>query len=115
MDQDQKEWAPLLYFVHAVAGSVVAMMHKMGMYRLRINYGVKEVLDYLCNHITATLSCMIATQDERNSPRYRSTSQCRAIGETVLRATFASMLMHKDVDSSVLYAINSLTCKLLLY
>lgn len=70
-DQDKKEWAPFLYFVHAVAGSIVAMMHKMGMYRLRINYGVRVVLDYLVDHMLATLKCLISTEDERCSPRYK--------------------------------------------
>ena len=69
-DQDQKEWAPFVYFVHAVAGSIIAMMHKMGMYRLRINYGVESVLTYLGNHILATLDRLISPDDERCSSRY---------------------------------------------
>jgi hypothetical protein len=68
-DQDQKEWAPLMYFVHAVAGSIVAMMHKLGMFRLRINYGVKSVLEHLFDHILVTLNCLISSDDERNSSR----------------------------------------------
>ena len=69
-DQEQKEWAPFIYFVHAVAGSIVAMMHKMGMIRLRLNYGVKSILEHLCNHVGETLACLIVADDERNSSRY---------------------------------------------
>ena len=112
-DQDQKEWAPFLYFTHAVAGSMIAMMHKLGMFRLRINYGVKAVLDHLCDHILVTLHCLITSDDERNSSRYRMGATCRAVADTVLRCTFMSMLYSKDVDAAVLHAINSLTCNYL--
>lgn len=108
-DQDQKDWAPFLYFVHAVAGTIIAMMHKMGMFRLRINYGVKMVINYLADHLLSTLSCLIVAEDERGSSRYRSACICRGVGETVLRMTFSSMLRSKDVDAATLHAINSLT------
>ena len=110
-DQDQKEWAPFLYFTHAVAGSIVAMMHKMGNFRLRINYGYKMVIHYLADNVLATLAPLIDAADERCFSRYKATAICRGVGETVLRTTFMSMLLNKDVDASVLYAINSLTCK----
>ncbi len=110
-DKDQKEWAPFLYFVHAVAGSIIAMMHKMGMIRLRTNYGVRSALDYMCDHVMSTLLCLIVAEDIRNASRYRMSSICRGVGETVLRATFMSMLLHDNVDASTLYAINSITCE----
>lgn len=68
-DKDQKQWAPLLYFVHSVAGTVIAMMNKMGTFKLRINYGVKSVSDYLFNYVTSTLGCFIDTGDENNASR----------------------------------------------
>ena len=58
-DEDQKLWAPLLYFTHAVAGNMVAMMHKLGMFKLRIGYGVKKVSDMLYNYETTYLACII--------------------------------------------------------
>jgi hypothetical protein len=107
--QDQKKWAPLLYFVHSVAGTVIAMMHKLGMFKLRISYGVKMISDYLNTFETQTLRCFINDVDEANASRYYESFQCRMIAETVLRATFNSMMMHKDLDSAVMHAIQSIT------
>lgn len=68
-DQDQKMWAPLLYFVHSVAGTMIAMMHKLGMFKLRISYGVKMISDYLCDFENATLACLIDAVDDTSASR----------------------------------------------
>lgn len=108
-DEDQREWAPLHYFVNGVAGSVVAMMNKMGFYKLRINYGVKDVSLYLYNHIIATLRCFFDSADEVNASRYYESYQCRMVAETVQRATFVSMMTCDNVDAACVHAIGSLT------
>ena len=56
----------MLYFVHSVAGTMVAMMHKLGMYRLRINYGTKAVSDYLFNYECDGLACLVDDVDTPN-------------------------------------------------
>lgn len=108
-DEDQREWAPLHYFVNAVSGSVVAMMNKMGFYKLRINYGVKDVSLYMYNHIIATLRCFFDSADEVNASRYYESYQCRMVAETVQRATFVSMVTCDNVDAACVHAIGSLT------
>jgi hypothetical protein len=108
-DKDQKQWAPLMYFVHSVAGTVIAMMNKMGTFKLLINYGVKSVSDYLFNYVTSTLGCFIDTGDENNASRYYESYQCRMVAETVLRSTFMSMAICEDLDTAITHAINSLT------
>ena len=69
-DKDQKLWAPFLYFTNSVAGTLVAMMHKLGMYRLRINYGVMDVSQYLYDCVASTLNCLIDKDEESAVPRY---------------------------------------------
>jgi hypothetical protein len=76
-DKDQKLWAPFLYFTHSVAGTLVAMMHKLGMYRLRINYGVVSVTQYLYDYVTSTLKDFIDKDDESAASRYFSSYKCR--------------------------------------
>lgn len=68
-NEDQKLWAPLLYFVHSVAGTMVAMMHKLGMYRLRINYGVKAISDLLFNFECEELACLVDKEDVPHQTR----------------------------------------------
>lgn len=41
--------------------------------------------------------------------RYYESYQCRTIAETVLRATFSSMMLHDDLDSAIIYAMQSIT------
>lgn len=67
-DQDQKQWAPLLYFVHSVAGTVISMMHKLGMFKLRISYGIKMVSDYL--YTFGICSCMCVHEDAVTSSSF---------------------------------------------
>ena len=76
-DKDQKLWAPFLYFVNSVAGSLVAMMHKLGMYRLRINYGVFQISQYLFDNATSTLADLIHQGDGASAARYYTSYQCR--------------------------------------
>lgn len=106
---DLKTWAPLHYFVHAAAGNLVGMMHKMGMYRLRINYGVSSVARYLFDYITSTLECFVEDTDHNASGRYYDSYRCRMVAETVHRATFMSMATCKDLDDAVTHAIGMLT------
>lgn len=77
-DKDQKLWAPLLYFTHSIAGTLVAMMHKLGTYRLRINYGVLQVSQFLYDNVTSTLNCLIDKEDESAASRYFSSYKCRS-------------------------------------
>lgn len=107
--QDQKQWAPLLYFVHSVAGTVVGMMHKLGMFKLRINYGVKMISDYLYGFELTSLRCFINDGDEANASRYYESFQCRMVAETVLRSTFNSMMLHEDLDAAVMHTMQSIT------
>ena len=76
-DQDQKLWAPFMYFTHSVAGTLVAMMHKLGMYRLRINYGVTSVTQYLYDYVTSTLECLIDKDDKPAVARFFNSYKCR--------------------------------------
>lgn len=108
-DEDQKLWAPLLYFVHAVSGNMVAMMHKLGMFKLRISYAVKKVSDKLYHHETNALKCLIAEEDMPNVSRYYESVQCRMVAETVLRSTFASMMIHDDLDDAMVHVMHSIT------
>lgn len=108
-DEDQKLWAPLLYFTHAVAGNMVAMMHKLGMFKLRIGYGVKKVSDMLYNYETTYLACIIEDGALADVSRYYEAVQCRMVAETVLRATFSSMMVHDDLDDAMIYAMQSVT------
>lgn len=98
-----------MYFVHSVAGSMISMMHKLGMFRLRINYGVKAISDYLFHYEMSTLGCLIDSQDENNASRYYESFQCRMVAETVLRAVFSSMMIHDDLDAAMMHAMQSLT------
>lgn len=52
-------------------------MHKLGMYRLRINYGVAQVAQYLYDNVTATLKCLIDKDDESAASRYFNSYKCR--------------------------------------
>ena len=88
---------------------MISMMHKLGMFKLRINYGVKMISDYLFNFANQTLDCFVDSNDEANASRYYESNQCRMIAETVLRATFNSMMIHDDLDSAIMYAIQSIT------
>ena len=97
-DEDQALWAPMTYFVHSVAGTMIAMMHKLGMFRLRINYGVKAMSDYLFNFECDALACLVDKEDVANQSRYFESYQCRMVAETVLRSTFDSMLHLADED-----------------
>jgi hypothetical protein len=106
---DQQQWAPLLYVVHSVAGTVIAMMNKLGLFKLEINYGVQSASVYLYNHELSTLKCFIDTNDEQNASRYYESYQCRMVAETVLRVTFMSMSVSKDVEEAVGHAISCLT------
>lgn len=99
----------MLYFVHSVAGTMVAMMHKLGMYRLRINYGVKAMSDYLFNFECEALACFVDKEDTPNQSRYFESYQCRMVAETVLRATFDSMLHHDDLDEAMIYTMHAIT------
>jgi hypothetical protein len=108
-DKDQKAWAPLHYFVHSVAGTVIAMMNKLGTFKLQINYGVKSVSDYLFQYAISTLGCFIDTCDEDHASRYFESYQCRMVAETVLRGTFMSMAVCEKLDTAIVHAINSLT------
>jgi hypothetical protein len=65
--------------VHSVAGTVIAMMNKLGTFKLQINYGVKSVSDYLFHYVTSTLSSFIDTGDEDHSSRYYESYQCRFV------------------------------------
>lgn len=69
-DKEQMLWAPLTYFVYSVAGNVVVLMNKMGMFKLSINYGVKTVCDYLCKYVNSSLQCFVSPEDQTNSSRY---------------------------------------------
>ena len=88
---------------------MIAMMHKLGMYRLRINYGVKAVSDYLFNFECDTLACLVDKDDVPNQSRYFESYQCRMVGETVLRSTFDSMLHHEDLDAAMANTIHAIT------
>ncbi len=85
------------------------MMHKLGMFKLRINYGVKAVSDFLFHHEMSTLGCLIDSHDENNASRYYESYQCRMVAETVLRTTFSSMMVHEDLDAAMMQAMQSLT------
>ena len=85
------------------------MMNKLGTFRLRINYGVKDVSDYLFRHVMATLGCFIDPGEENNASRYYESYQCRMVAETVLRTTFMSMAVCENLDTAMVHAINSLT------
>ena len=99
----------MLYFVHSVAGTMIAMMHKLGMFRLRINYGTKAVSDYLFNFECEALACLVDKEDTPNQSRYFESYQCRMVAETVLRSTFDSMLHHDDLDKAMAHTIHSIT------
>ena len=75
--KDQKLWAPLNYFVHSVSGTIIAMMHKLGMFRLQINYGVAMVSRYLYDHVSTTLKCFMDENDQTYSGRYYQCYRCR--------------------------------------
>jgi hypothetical protein len=108
-DKDQKQWAPLHYFVHSVAGTVISMMNKLGMFKLRINYGFKSVSDYLFHYVMSTLGCFIDSSDENNASRYYESYQCRMVAETVMRTTFMSMAICENMDTAIMHAAKSLT------
>ncbi len=57
-------------------------------FRLRINYGLKDVSDYLFRHVTGTLGCFINPAVENNTSQYDESYQCRMVAKTVLRTTF---------------------------
>jgi hypothetical protein len=67
--KDQKKWAPLHFFVPAVAGSIVAMTNKLGSWNMNINTGVKAISDYMYHYVCSKLSCLIAEYDEANASR----------------------------------------------
>jgi hypothetical protein len=69
-DKDQQMWAPMHYFVHSVAGTVIAMMHKLGMISLEIDYGVASVSRYLYDYAVSTLGCLMDSNDETYAGRY---------------------------------------------
>lgn len=85
------------------------MMHKLGMFKLRISYGVKMISDYLYNFETVSLACFMDATDEANASRYYESFQCRMVAETVLRSTFNSMIMHEDLDSAIIHAMQGIT------
>ena len=66
-----------MYFVHAMAGSYVGFTHKFGMYNLRINYAVAEVLQYMYDDASSKLKCLIHEDDESAAPRYYNSFKCR--------------------------------------
>jgi hypothetical protein len=69
-DRDQKKWAPLHYFVPAIAGSLVAMTNKLGSWNMGISPGFKAVSDYMYHYECSKLSCLITEYDENNASRY---------------------------------------------
>ncbi len=58
---------------------------------------------------TTTLACFVDASDEANSSRYYESYQCRMVAETVLRATFNSMMQHEDLDAAIMHAMHSIT------
>ena len=68
-DQDQALWAPLSYFTYTIAGNVIALMNKMGVFKLSINYGVNSVADYLSKYINTTIVSFIDSEDQTNASR----------------------------------------------
>lgn len=68
-DQDQKLWAPLNYYVFSVSGNVVGLIHKVGAINLRINYGVKSIVDFMGKFIDSTLTSLIDNKDKGNASR----------------------------------------------
>jgi hypothetical protein len=69
-DKDQKKWAPLHFFVPAVAGSLVAMTNKLGSWDMGVTKGFKAVSDYMYHYECSKLSCLISEYDENNASRY---------------------------------------------
>ncbi len=52
-------------------------MHKMGLYRLRINYGVVQITQYLYNFASSTLECLIDKEDKPAVARFFNSYKCR--------------------------------------
>ncbi len=92
-----------------MAGTVIALMNKLGLFSLEINYGIRSVSHYLRGHELSTLSDFIDGDDLSNASRYYDSYQCRMVAETVLRTTFMSMCICKDVEAAVGHAVDSLT------
>jgi hypothetical protein len=69
-DKDQKKWAPLHYFVPAVAGSLVAMTNKLGSWNMGLSPGFKLVSDFLFAIVNTRLPCLISEYDDNNASRY---------------------------------------------
>jgi hypothetical protein len=69
-DKDQKKWAPLHFFVPAIAGSLVAMTNKLGSWDMGVTKGFKAVSDFMYHYECSKLSCLISEYDENNASRY---------------------------------------------
>jgi hypothetical protein len=68
-DKDQKKWAPLHYFVPAIAGSLVAMTNKLGSWNMGVSLGFKEVSNYMYHYACSKLNCLITEYDANNASR----------------------------------------------
>ncbi len=107
--EDLKKWAPAHFFVHAASGNLAGLMHKMGMFRMRINYGVASVSRYLFDYLKSTLKSFMNDVDQNAAGRYFESIRCRMVTETVHKTMFMSMATCEDLDAAVVNAISALT------
>ena len=108
--EDLKKWAPFHSSVHSAAGNFMGLMHKAGMYLLRINYGVAAVSRFTFDFMSEALKCLMNEEDMNAKGRYWESSRTRMVTESVHRTTFMSMATCEDLDAAVVHAISTLTC-----
>lgn len=108
-DTDQKLWAPMHYFCYWIAGISVGMMNKMASWNMVIDYGFKNVSDYLYHYELSTLKCIISEIDENNASRYYESYMARCIADTTLKKTFMNMARADSVSKAVFDTTRSLS------
>jgi hypothetical protein len=101
LDKDQKKWAPLHYFVPAVAGSLIAMTNKLGSWNMGLSPGVKAVSGYVFSLIHTRLRCLVSEYDENNASRYYESYLCRCVADTIYKTTFSNMMSSDKVNDAV--------------
>ena len=112
----QKQWAPFLYFVPAIAGTGIGLCNKLGSWRLPINYAVKSACDFCFTVIQEHFKALMQPDDWRNASRYLENIKCRMVSHTLLKKTQQCMMNIGNIEvigpnvlrtqSTVRYALN---------
>lgn len=88
---EQRRWAPLLYFAHALAGNVIGIANKSGAFTMAVNYLVVHIMDFMYKGFYNDIRCLVSEDDCNNASRYFECQKCRHVAKATLEETIRCM------------------------